>query len=184
MRTDRMIMHSVSEATDPRERRRAAILELVRAQRVKSQGELARLLHKLGHEVNQATLSRDLRDMGVVKGAAGYQLPVGPAAVETAAPAAGGSAALYAAVQAWLASSMTAVNQVVLRTPAGAASTLAVALDAAGWKDVLGTIAGDDTILIITPDARAATRVHKALLELKRGAADGAKRGAPGGARA
>lgn len=180
MRTSRMIMHSTQEASEPKERRRAAILELVRAQRVKSQGELARLLHKLGHEVNQATLSRDLRDMGVVKGPSGYQLPTGDAALSLASAAAaaapaGGSAALYGAVQAWLASSVTAVNQVVLRTPAGAASTLAVALDAAGWKDVLGTIAGDDTILIITPDPRAATRVHKALLELKRGAALGAR---------
>jgi len=177
-----MIMHSTQEASDPKERRRAAILELVRAQRIRSQGELARLLTKLGHEVNQATLSRDLRDMGVVKGAGGYQLPTGEAALQLAsagsgaatAPA-GGSAALYGAVQAWLSTSVTAQNQVLLRTPAGAASTLAVALDAAGWKDVLGTIAGDDTVLVVTPDPRAAARVHKALLELKRGTTQGGR---------
>jgi transcriptional regulator of arginine metabolism len=163
-----MIMHSTQESSDPKERRRAAILELVRAQRIRSQSELSRLLTKLGHEVNQATLSRDLRDMGVVKGAGGYQLPTGTAAVEAVAPTAGGSAALYGAVQAWLATVVTAQNQVLLRTPAGAASTLAVALDAAGWKDVLGTIAGDDTVLVITPDPRAAARVQRALLELKR----------------
>ena len=147
-----------------REERRARIAELVRARHVHSQSELAELLSKAGIEVNQATLSRDLRDMGLLKGRNGYELPTSLPPAETDA-----SLALYVAVQGWMSSAVAAGNQVVVKTPVGAAGPLAVALDQAGWTEVLGTIEGDDTILVIGRSASAARAVVRRLNELREG---------------
>ncbi|MBK7643405.1 MAG: arginine repressor [Planctomycetes bacterium] len=148
-----------------REERRARIAELVRARHVHSQSELAELLGKSGIEVNQATLSRDLRDMGLLKGPNGYELPTSVPPAEADA-----SLALYVAVQGWMSSAVAAGNQVVVKTPVGAAGPLAVALDKAGWNEVLGTIEGDDTILVIARSAPAARGVVRKLNELREGA--------------
>jgi transcriptional regulator of arginine metabolism len=106
--------------------------------------------------VNQATLSRDLRDMGLVKGPAGYELP------RTAAPAAADAAvALVQAVRQWLSTVAIAQNLLVLKTPPAGASPLAVALDRAAPDGMLGSVAGDDTILAVfrnAPSARALAR--------------------------
>ena len=116
-------------------------------------GELADRLEALGLGANQATLSRDLRDMGVVKGPSGYFLPGAPTlAVDT-------EARLRAALRQYLRGVTPAANQVVLRTPPGGAQPLALALDGAAPEKVVGTLAGDDTILVITPDASSARAV-------------------------
>src|SRR5262245_48475249 len=84
-----------------RSERRARIAELVRSRQVHSQSELAELLGKSGIEVNQATLSRDLRDMGLLKGRGGYELPTAIPAAEADA-----SLALYVAVHGWMSSAV------------------------------------------------------------------------------
>lgn len=145
-----------------RDDRRALIASFVRSQRVASQAELGERLAEEGIEVNQATLSRDLRDMGLLKGPAGYELPA-----DATASAADQSVALYGAVHQWLASAVVARNLVVLKTPVGGASPLAVALDQAAWTEILGTIAGDDTILVVTRSERDARRVAKQVTDLK-----------------
>ncbi len=145
-----------------REERRARILELVRERRIKSQSELAELLAAGQIHVNHATLSRDLRDMGLLKGPDGYQLPRdGAFASEDA------GLALYGAVQSYLDSAVVAHNLVVLRTPVGAATPFAVALDRVGLPEVLGTIAGDDTVFIATAGLAEAKALQKRLMDLK-----------------
>ncbi|MEY2807881.1 MAG: arginine repressor [Planctomycetia bacterium] len=145
-----------------RDERRARILDLVRERRIKSQSELAEHLAGHGIHCNQATLSRDLRDMGLLKGPDGYQLPR-----EGALAADDAGLALYGAVQSYLQSAVVAGNLVVLKTPVGAATPFAVALDRVGLADVLGTIAGDDTVFVATAGASEAKVLAKRLLDLK-----------------
>lgn len=151
----------------PRERRRHAILALVQRRSVRNQEDLRALLEEAGIDVNQATLSRDLRDMGLVKGPAGYALPaaaVGGAATE---PGSGTAIALVHALREWMRSVDVAQNQVVVKTPVGGAQPLAIAIDRAGLDDVVGTLGGDDTILIVSKDHAAARRVSKRLAQLR-----------------
>jgi transcriptional regulator of arginine metabolism len=143
-----------------RQERIAAILA---KQAVRSQEELAELLAKSsGLHVTQATLSRDLDELGVEKlrGADGvlmYALPgaesrpgQGGAGAEGAGP--GGDSRLARYLGELLTSAEASANLVVLRTPAGAAQFLASVIDHTSWPAVLGTVAGDDTVLVITRD--------------------------------
>ena len=159
---------------DSQQTRRQRILALLARQRVQNQAELQQLLEHDGVEVNQATLSRDLRQLGVVKGKDGYELPT----AEGLSPATA-SASLWHAVHSWLLSAAAAQNLVVLKTPAGGAQALGIALDrAAGeqseWRSVVGTIAGDETVLAVCPDARAARALLKRLQQLKANHREGA----------
>lgn len=142
--------------------RQAAILALVQRQRVASQEDLRELLGAEGFEVTQATLSRDLRELGLVKvtdpdGAAHY---TAPPAVETVHPP------LARLARTLLLSVEGVGTLLVARTPAGGANALASALDHATWPEILGTIAGDDTILIITRSDRARRAVADRLRKL------------------
>ena len=150
-----MSMSSIPTRTD----RLEAILELVRQRPIRRQAELQEALAELGLAVNQGSLSRDLRELGVRKGPHGYEPPEGVAGL-------GPEAELARALDQWLVSAVTAQNQVVLRTPPGGAQPLALALDAAELPEVLGTIAGDDTILVVAPDAKRAESVTGRLLQL------------------
>ena len=136
--------------------RHQRIVEIVTQHEVRSQGELAELLAESGLRVTQATLSRDLVELDAVKvrtadGALVYAVPAEggdrrPAApVETAAA----SARLARLCGELLVSAESSANLVVLRTPPGAAQFLASAFDKAEFPEVLGTIAGDDTVLVI-----------------------------------
>lgn len=142
--------------------RRQRIAALVRERAVHSQFELQDLLGAHGIAVNQATLSRDLRAMGVLKGPNGYELPTATAAADT-----DGSLALYNAVQSWLRAANSAENLLVLKTPAGGAQPLALALDQAALREAVGTIAGDDTILVVCKSATDARRLARTLLDLR-----------------
>lgn len=137
--------------------RQAQILKLVRARRMHTQEELARELHALGIEATQVTLSRDIKKLGLAKTADGYVPLV------TAAPP---PARLDDAAWETLQDVRVAQNLVVLKTPPGKANSLAVELDRAGLPEVVGTIAGDDTILIVTPDNAASARLRQKLLKL------------------
>ena len=147
-----------------RSARQARIAELIAAQPVTSQTQLAALLAESGVEVTQATLSRDLEELGAVKlrgsdGApASYVLPPENAPLRPARSVDAAPARLARLLADLLISAEGSANLAVLRTPPGAAQFLASALDKVGLPDVLGTIAGDDTLLVISraPDGGAA----------------------------
>lgn len=138
--------------------RHARITELVRARRIHSQSELARLLGDDGLTVTQATLSRDLEELGAIKvrgtdGApAQYVIPEDGSA--PLRPAEAPPARLIRLLEELLTGAESGGNLVVLRTPPGAAQYLASALDRSGLPQVIGTIAGDDTILCVCRDLR------------------------------
>lgn len=146
-------------------RRQAAILDLVDASAVSSQEDLRRRLKTRGFSVTQATLSRDLRDLGLVKGTAdgSYHRPGG----ETANPVRA-AARLEHAVAEYLTGVDRAVQLVVLRTGPAQAQPLASAVDTAGLPGVVGTIAGDDTVLMVCRDEAAASAVAHRLDALAR----------------
>lgn len=141
-------------------RRQSVILDAVQREPVRSQEQLRRRLRAAGFDVTQATLSRDIRELGLVKGGAdgAYQRP---------GEAAPNGHTARAQLQRALAEYLTRVDQVqqmiVLRTGPGQAQLLGVALDRARLPEVVGTIAGDDTILVISPDARRARTLAKKL---------------------
>ena len=136
--------------------RQGQILKLVRSKRIGTQEELAQELKNLGIAATQVTLSRDIRDLRLVKTREGYQ--------EIAEEEPGPQFSLLAAE--FLLDVLRAQNQVVLKTSPGHANSVAVALDAEQWPEVVGTLAGDDTILVITPDNPTAESVQEKLLNL------------------
>lgn len=138
--------------------RQSQILRLIRQKTVHTQEELARELAKVGIQTTQVTLSRDLKKLGLAKTPQGYvQLETTPTAEEREAAFAGMAAEFLQEVR-------VAQFMVVLKTPPGKANALAVELDEEDWPDVVGTVAGDDTILIVTPDNAAAQRLGNRLL--------------------
>jgi len=187
---------------------RHARIESILAQRaapVRSQEELAERLAQIGFRVTQATLSRDLEELGAVRlrgpdGALVYALPGDPdpsglgrpgelpggvgvieRAEATAGPRRSGlfeqiavepSARLARVAAELLVTAEASGNVVVLRTPAGAAQLLASAIDHARWPTVLGTVGGDDTVLVIARDPAGGAELAQALLRL-------AERGSP-----
>jgi transcriptional regulator of arginine metabolism len=134
--------------------RHARIVELIRDRQVRSQTELAELLSGDGVQVTQATLSRDLEEMGAVKVSGAYLIPEdGKRPLRDAENA---PARLVRLLRELLTGVDSSGNIAVLRTPPGAAQFLASALDRSGLTDVVGTIAGDDTILVVARDDGAA----------------------------
>jgi transcriptional regulator of arginine metabolism len=127
--------------------RRAAIVRILRDGLVRRQADLVRLLKKQGHEVTQSSVSRDLRDLGVLKASGRYALP--PDEVTRA----NGDFGMLAQFVRELRSAGPSIT--VLRTTIGAAQSVAVAIDKAQWPEVAGTISGDDTIFIATDSLRA-----------------------------
>jgi transcriptional regulator of arginine metabolism len=129
--------------------RHNAIRKLLSRASVMSQDDLRRRLAKGGFDVTQATLSRDLHELRLVKGPGGYFLPKesGP---DEELPT------LQELFESFGLSVQQALNQLVVRTTLGSAQPVAAAIDREDWKEVLGTIAGDDTILMICPDAKRA----------------------------
>ncbi len=136
--------------------RQGQILKLIRAKRISTQEELAQELGKQGIAATQVTLSRDIRDLRLVKTREGYQ--------EMAPEETGPEFALLAAE--FLLDVLIAQNLLVLKTSPGHANTVAVAFDHEGWPEVVGTIAGDDTILVVTPDNPTAERVQEKLIAM------------------
>ncbi|AOS64417.1 arginine repressor [Actinoalloteichus hymeniacidonis] len=149
--------------------RQARIVALVTQRAVRSQAELARLLAIEGIEVTQATLSRDLDELGAVKlrgadgGAAVYLIP------EDGSPlrgVEGGTSRLGRLLNELLVSVDSSQNLAVLRTPPGAAQFLASALDRAALHDVVGTIAGDDTLLVVAREPLSGAELAHRFAEL------------------
>jgi transcriptional regulator of arginine metabolism len=134
--------------------RQGQILKLIRGKRINTQEEIAHELSKQGIAATQVTLSRDIRDLRLVKTREGYQ--------EMAAEETGPEFSLLAAE--FLLDVLIAQNLVILKTSPGHANSVAVSLDGERWPGVVGTIAGDDTILVISPDSATAESVQEKLL--------------------
>jgi len=137
--------------------RQARILEIVRRRRVDSQDALAALLAREGVAVAQATLSRDIRELGLGKVRGGYRVPDG---AESAAASRG---ALRRALGQFAVRTDVSGNIVVVRTSPGGAHPVCAEVDALGWPEVLGTVAGDDTIFILARGPKAAKAVLRRL---------------------
>ncbi len=154
-----------------RTQRQRRIVELLEEHVVHSQGELSDLLAQEGTDVTQATLSRDLVEVGAVKVRRGrslaYAVP-GDASDLGVVGTLGREASdrLRRTCEELLVSAAVATNLVIIRTPPGAANYLASAIDQTRDPDVVGTIAGDDTIMLVTSSAETAARVAERLLAL------------------
>ena len=153
--------------------RHRRIVELVTQHEVRSQGELAELLAASGVRVTQATLSRDLVELDAVKirtqsGALVYAVPAEGGDRRPAAPGESAAAThrLGRMCNELLVSADTSANMVILRTPPGAAQFLASAFDRAEVPGLLGTVAGDDTVLVISRDPMGGDELARRILAL------------------
>ncbi|HXZ20446.1 MAG TPA: hypothetical protein VEG63_10890 [Candidatus Acidoferrales bacterium] len=135
--------------------RHGQILKLVTHEAIENQDALCRRLRAGGLRVTQATVSRDVHELKLVKTDHGYQ----PLPAE-AAPA------LPRIARESIRDLRPAQNLLVLKTPPGGAQSLGAALDAAGWAEVVGTVAGDDTILVISGSERQRLTVQKRLQDM------------------
>jgi len=141
--------------------RHNAIRELVASASVSSQDELRRKLVRRGFDVTQATLSRDIHEMRLYKGPNGYALPNGVDAEED-----DDMPSIQEVLESFGLKVKQAQNQLVLITTNGGAQPVALAIDHEDWEEVVGTIAGDDTILIICPDLKRASALRARLEEM------------------
>ncbi len=153
---------------ETRSARQGRILEILSSEAIGSQSKLRDRLAEEGILVTQATLSRDLDDIGAIKikgahGAQFYHVHETPA---PESPIQGVRAFLERWASEVLTSVVQAGNQLVLRTPPGAAQLLASSLDKAKLEGVVGTIGGDDTVLVIAKDEAAATALRGELAKL------------------
>ena len=141
-------------------RRQALILDIVDHEPLHSQEQLRRRLHHHGFDATQATISRDIKELGLVKraGDGAYQRP----GVDTTNPETA-LAALERAAAEFLRRVERVQQLVVIRTGVGQAQALAIAIDRAQLPEAVGTIGGDDTILVIARDARRAATLVKRL---------------------
>src|SRR5512135_547982 len=135
----------------PKRLRHHRILELVAREPLATQDELVRRLAREGLHITQATLSRDIKELGLVKTAEGYAAPSDMAG-ESAAPL----PSLAHLLREFVVEVRQAQNLLVIKTSAGSAQPVAAALDGEGWPEVVGTLAGDDTILVVASDKKTA----------------------------
>lgn len=160
MHINRVFIHTYGTrplATDAHAQvhRRDAITRILRQSAVGRQAELVRLLRAEGFEATQSSVSRDLRELGVVKRADRYLLPAEEDAL---------TPSHFEDVRAFLKGYRAAgPSLTVIRTTTGAAQSVALAIDKAHWPEIVGTLAGDDTIFIATDGARSQRRLHDRL---------------------
>jgi transcriptional regulator of arginine metabolism len=143
-----------------RPQRLRTIVEIVSTKKIRSQAELAEALRKAGHKVTQPTLSRDIAELGLVKGVTGYSLP------EQAEQPRVSDTELRTAVQRFAIDVYVSNNLVMVKTLAGSANMVAWALDRSGWDEMVGTIAGDDTILMMAKTNGGAGTLAKKVREM------------------
>ena len=140
--------------------RRSAILRIIRGAAVRNQDELVRLLLREGHEATQSSISRDLRDLGVLKASGRYLPPLG------GEPHANSE---FDTLRPFVHSIATAgVSLIVIKTNVAAAQNVASAIDKAAWPEVVGTLSGDDTIFLATDPGHAQQAVVARLHSLFR----------------
>jgi transcriptional regulator of arginine metabolism len=140
--------------------RQRAVLETLKHGPVANQEALQQALRKRGFKVGQATLSRDIHDLHLSKTAGGYMLRQGESATGLTLPP------VQRLVREFVLDVRPAQNLLVVKTIIGSAQPVAAALDERGWEEVVGTIAGDDAILIVCPDKDAAKKVAARIEEM------------------
>jgi transcriptional regulator of arginine metabolism len=161
--------------------RQHLLAQLLEKAQVASQADLVRLLAEEGVEATQVTVSRDLEELGAVKirkpgGLLTYALPDPPP------PRPSREAHLRRVMGEWVADVASSSNLVVVRTPPGCAHVVASALDRSGVEEILGTVAGDDTVLVIAREGVRGTALAEKLASLAgRGAGPGGRGAGPGG---
>ena len=136
--------------------RRAKVVSLVESGVIHSQSDLVKELKRAGYKVTQATASRDLEEIGAVRGSNGYQL----------ATSSDDSLSRVLTTEKLILSVENSGNLVVVRTPPGGAQLLASNLDHSGIKSIIGTIAGDDTVLVVARKSNGGADLAKELLNL------------------
>ena len=158
-------LERMSETANLKTQRHNAIREVVASSPVTNQDELRRKLRRHGFVVTQATLSRDMHELHIYKGPAGYALPngngAGAAEEDDDKPP-----SVREVIDSFGLRAVQAMNQVIIRTVMGGAQPVAAALDYEEWPEVAGTLAGDDTVLVICLDARRAAEVEARLREM------------------
>ncbi len=140
--------------------RQQVIVELAHDGPLPSQEELRKVLSRRGFPVTQATLSRDMNELRLIKTPEGYILPNGDAGVEPAPSAA-------RVVREFVRDIRRAQNLLVVKTMAGSAQTVAMAIDSENWDEIVGSVAGDDTLLIIAPENKKAKLLQARLEEMR-----------------
>ena len=138
--------------------RRNQILEILHSEPVRTQEALRKKLARRGIVVTQATVSRDIEELGLLKTRSGYRPP------DTQPASAGPQPAATIILKEFVRDVLQAASLVVVRTSPGNAHSVGVALDAGRWEEVVGTVAGDDTVFIATPSLRHAASVRKKIL--------------------
>jgi transcriptional regulator of arginine metabolism len=144
--------------------RQKALLDVIAGQAVSTQAELKDLLKERGIEADQATLSRDIRELGLIKASddgAHYRY----APVEAVAPP--GHMKASAILARLVRKVDCSGNLLVIKTDPGEANPIGLALDRMGWSEVVGTVAGDDTLLVVVKEGRPARKLAKKILDLK-----------------
>ena len=135
--------------------RQKTILEILHKGPIESQEELQGVLAKRGFDVGQATLSRDVRELGLVKTYDGYMPAHGATPAEPVLPS------VSRLVREFVLEVRLAQNMLVLKTSVGSAQPVAASIDAEDWSEVVGTLAGDDTILVISQDNKTAHQLAR-----------------------
>ncbi len=125
-----------------------------------SQDDFQRILKKQGFPVGQATLSRDIRELGLVKTGGGYEVAQGDNGADPALPP------VSRLVREFVLNVRAAENLIVTKTSVGSAQPVAAALDGESWPEAIGSIAGDDTILIICASKKAAKMIESRIQEM------------------
>jgi transcriptional regulator of arginine metabolism len=149
-----------------KEDRQRSVLHLVATRPVHSQEELVQLLQRQGFDVTQATVSRDIKELGLAK------VPIrenGSEIFKYVVPTAAANyvSRLHRAVAELVTSIEGTLNQIVLRTPPGSAMLVASAVDEGGWPEILGTLGGDDTVLVIIRSPEEMPMVKQRFIDLK-----------------
>ena len=140
--------------------RQQLIVELVHEGPLPNQQELVKVLARRGFPVTQATLSRDINELRLVRTPEGYTLPNGDAGPDP-------TPAVSRVVREFVVEVRRAQNLLVIKTVSGAAQPVALGVDSEGWDEVVGTVAGDDTVLIITPDNKSAKKLQTRLEDMR-----------------
>ncbi len=147
--------------TVPKALRHRRILDLIARESILTQDDLVERLAGAGLHVTQATLSRDIKELGLVKTGEGYATPADLGG-ESAAP----TPPLSHLLREFVTDVKEAQNLLVIRTSPGSAQPVAAALDAEQWPELLGTLAGDDTILVVTSSSKRSRELGKRIREL------------------
>jgi transcriptional regulator of arginine metabolism len=140
--------------------RHKAILDLLDEGPVESQDSLQHQLERKGFEVGQATLSRDIHELKLVKGTDGYRRASESTGTDSVLPS------VMHLVHQFVVEIRQAQNLLVVKTTVGSAQPVAAALDASHWPEVVGTLAGDDTVLVIATDKKRAQVLAKRIRDL------------------